>query len=62
MVKRRGDKRPEMPGGGAAQRLRMFEEARHPAAPDKTPPRRGKPAGGTKTGGGQNANQKGKDP
>jgi hypothetical protein len=28
MVKRRGDKTPEPPGGRAAERLRMFEEAR----------------------------------
>lgn len=28
MVKRRGDKTPDPPGGRAAERLRMFEEAR----------------------------------
>jgi len=28
MVKRRGDQTPEPPGGRAAERLRMFEEAR----------------------------------
>lgn len=28
MVKRRGDKTPEPPGGRAAERLRMFEESR----------------------------------
>jgi hypothetical protein len=27
MVKRRGDKTPEPPGGRAAERLRMFEES-----------------------------------
>ena len=30
MVKRRGDKTPEPPGGRAAERLRMFEQAREP--------------------------------
>ena len=30
MVKRPGDKTPEPPGGRAAERLRMFEEARRP--------------------------------
>ena len=30
MVKRRGDKTPEPPGGRAADRLRMFEQARQP--------------------------------
>jgi hypothetical protein len=30
MVKRRGDKAPEPPGGRAAERLRMFEQARQP--------------------------------
>ena len=30
MVKRRGDKTPEPPGGRAAERLRMFEQARQP--------------------------------
>ena len=30
MVKRRGDKTPEPPGGRAAERLRMFEQARRP--------------------------------
>ena len=64
MVKRRGEKRPEMPGGGAAQRLQMFEEARHPAAPGKKPSPRA-PANGAATGrteGGKNAKRKGKDP
>ena len=28
MVKRRGDKTPEPPGGRALERLRLFEEAR----------------------------------
>jgi hypothetical protein len=28
MVKRRGDQTPEPPGGRAAERLRMFEQAR----------------------------------
>ena len=30
MTKRPGDKTPEPPGGRAAERLRMFEEARQP--------------------------------
>ena len=30
MTRRRGDKTPEPAGGRAAQRLRMFEEARRP--------------------------------
>jgi hypothetical protein len=30
MVRRRGDKTPEPPGGRAAERLRMFEDARRP--------------------------------
>ena len=30
MTKRRGDKTPEPPGGRAAERLRMFVEARQP--------------------------------
>ena len=30
MVRRRGDKSPEPLGGRAAERLRMFEEARRP--------------------------------
>jgi hypothetical protein len=34
MVKRRGDKTPEPPGGRAAERLRMFEESRG-LAPEK---------------------------
>ena len=29
MVRRPGDKTAEPPGGGAAERLRMFQEARH---------------------------------
>jgi len=32
MTKRPGDKTPEPPGGRAAERLRMFEEARRPKA------------------------------
>ena len=30
MVRRRSDTTPDPPGGRAAERLRMFEEARHP--------------------------------
>jgi hypothetical protein len=30
MTKRPGDKTPDPPGGRAAERLRMFEEARRP--------------------------------
>ena len=29
MVRRPGDKTAELPGGRAAERLRMFQEARH---------------------------------
>jgi hypothetical protein len=32
-MKRPGDKTPEPPGGRAAERLRMFENARHAPAP-----------------------------
>jgi hypothetical protein len=35
MVKRKGDKQPEPPGGRAAERLRMFEQARRTDAPQK---------------------------
>ena len=31
MTKRRGDKTPEPPGGRAAERLQMFEDARQPS-------------------------------
>jgi len=31
MIRRPGDKTPPPPGGRAAERLRMFEEARQPA-------------------------------
>jgi hypothetical protein len=34
MVRRPGDKTPEPPGGRAAERLRMFEQARRPSEPD----------------------------
>jgi hypothetical protein len=30
MIRRPGDKTPEPPGGRAAERLRMFEQARRP--------------------------------
>jgi hypothetical protein len=30
MMRRRGDKTPEPPGGRAAERLRMFQDARRP--------------------------------
>jgi hypothetical protein len=33
MVRRPGDKTPEPPGGRAAERLRMFEDARRPDVP-----------------------------
>jgi len=42
MVKRPGDTTPETPGGRAAERLRMFEEARRPPAPQV---KKQKPAG-----------------
>jgi hypothetical protein len=32
MIRRPGDKAPEPPGGRAVERLRMFEQARTPAA------------------------------
>ena len=35
MTKRPGDKTPEPPGGRAAERLRMFEEARRPKKPSR---------------------------
>jgi len=41
MTKRPGDKTPEPPGGRAAERLRMFEEARRPK---EVSPRRKKEA------------------
>ena len=41
MVRRRGDKTPEPPGGRAAERLRMFEEARRPK---DVPQKKQKPA------------------
>jgi hypothetical protein len=40
MVKRRGDTTPEPPGGRAAERLRMFEDARRPKL---SPAKRKKP-------------------
>jgi hypothetical protein len=45
MVKRRGDKSPEPAGGRAAERLRMFEEARGVAVSSKKgkkPPKKAK--------------------
>ena len=33
MIRRSGDKTPEPPGGRAAERLRMFEQARRPGGP-----------------------------
>jgi hypothetical protein len=48
MVKRRGDKTPEPPSGRAAERLRMFEQARQPDRKEtftsKAPPMEKKPA------------------
>ena len=46
MVKRPADKSPEPPGGRAAERLRMFEQARWPdraAEPSKKPKKRKMP-------------------
>jgi len=43
MVKRPGDTTPETPGGRAAERLRMFEEARRPPAAPQV--KKQKPAG-----------------
>ena len=37
VIRRPGDKEPEPPGGRAAERLRMFEEARTPLAPQTSP-------------------------
>lgn len=65
MVKRRGDKRPPLPGGGAAQRLQMFEEARDPAASPgrkQSPRSAAKRSAAQKAGGDKDAKQKGKDP
>jgi hypothetical protein len=53
MVRRPGDKTPEPPGGRAAERLRMFEQARRPdrshdllqAKPSKRKPRSKKSEG-----------------
>jgi hypothetical protein len=44
MTRRTGDKTPEPPGGRAAERLRMFEEARRPkeASPDRKEKKAGK--------------------
>jgi hypothetical protein len=42
MIKHRDDKTPELPGGRAAERLKMFEQARRPEVSEdpksKTPP------------------------
>jgi hypothetical protein len=40
MVRRPGDKTPEPPGGRAAERLRMFEEARRPKEVSSTQKKR----------------------
>ena len=37
MIRRPGDKTREPPGGRAAERLRMFEEARWPRPPQGSP-------------------------
>jgi hypothetical protein len=37
VIRRPGDKEPEPPGGRAAERLRMFDEARRPHAPQGSP-------------------------
>ena len=37
VIRRPGDKEPEPPGGRAAERLRMFEEARRPRASQTSP-------------------------
>lgn len=48
MVRRRGDKTPEPPSGRAAERLRMFEQARQPDRKEtftsKAQPMENKPA------------------
>lgn len=43
MTKRPGDKTPEPPGGRAAERLRMFEDARRPKGASRGP-KKGKSA------------------
>jgi hypothetical protein len=40
MIRRPGDKTPEPPGGRAAERLRMFEEARRPHPPKGRSPKK----------------------
>jgi hypothetical protein len=45
MIRRRGDKTPDPPGGRAAERLRMFELARRP---DVTPAQKEKPTSNKK--------------
>jgi len=62
MTRRPGDTTPEPPGGRAAERLRMFQEARGQtgAARDKKPApsgKSGKPARASKRGGKANAKQ-----
>lgn len=57
MVKRPGDKAPEPPGGRAAKRLQMFEQARKPDSPpspaDKKPTK-----GGTRPAKAEGADEK----
>ncbi|MEA2983795.1 MAG: hypothetical protein QOD94_49 [Alphaproteobacteria bacterium] len=55
MIRRPGDTTPEPPGGRAAERLRMFEEARRPKdviqqKQDKKPPRGAKKDAPSKKG------------
>ncbi len=58
MIRRPGDKTPEPPGGRAAERLRMFEEARRPQLPKSAPPKKPtKPKTRSKTAGGVSEKQ-----
>lgn len=64
MVRRRSDKTPEPPGGRAAERLRMFEQARTPEgsrdAKGKRPTKR-KPLPKRKEGGSHEKQTRRKD-
>src|SRR5258705_5546035 len=46
MIRRPGDRTPEPPGGRAAERLRMFEQARSPS--DVSQKRKSKKSGGAR--------------
>jgi len=52
MTKRPGDKTPEPPGGRAAERLRMFEDARRPKEALRKPKKGASTKGASKKKGG----------